>query len=926
MKDFCGFRFGLTHSSDLHLIVVSSSNRYVKNTQPGIKDYTLEVPGGNGFYLFGQTYSTQEFNINVAFDSIDEACWRKISNLFSSEKPQDLVFDEYPFKTYRAKLKQKPEFKTVCFTNKTTGQRIYKGEGTLAFICYYPFAFNFNKYIVRAADYYSCNNPENIINHKIDKNKWRAQKVIVPTIKKHYNVEKNMRTPWRGGYPSIEQVQAGELYFNGPNGKTIIDTKDYFNNIPEWQAAAKLLISPTLDYDKELIYMPQFSQINYYNMDSGLNRDNYAIGSRLLVYNPGDMPINFELKLGHLVNKYRASMKDKNYKFRISRYNVQRLTLPQAIEWCELQPFNRDNISEKTDKNDYFAIIEGNGLNASECGEWREYLNNKIKNEEDYENKEWDYSPKFRMLGKAHPKHAYYVEPIPREKLGYFIRLFYWQSLHTDDPRGYLSAFNWEEGKQLAERYEEMYEACLTEEDRYELYWKTLKEAILDKYDEVNAHICHSYGSDMGEVGNPTEKEHREYQEKHSHNLAFLGHDNFLNDYKIDMLDMNRSGEDKKIIYNFDSYQYRKLFHDYIYYPPEYIREPDEGIDYGKYNFNISHIPSYYTEDYLEINSNNFEDILTCECETECDVTGAPDRSTIKPLYVDFEKRMVYNINEPKWENKEDDMNNFYDFTPKKRIFNDNIEKGSWFKIPPGWSMIEILPVIKESVMEGKRWMDAEQFTWGNTTEVFRQHYDKVYEQAILEYVSQNCPIEILTHKYINVETKFDPYKTYSKDGSEYDIISSEVNLSAQNIKTFLSRLSLDQLENYINFNKWLGYYSQYSIPDGWAGRIGADVAARYNGKNPFFYKVWEDNRDTILNVHFEIQSKRMSDIERGFLKVLNDFWRINTPDANGLPSGNIHDWWWYANSYIWANFPPVYWAYADLLNEAEIDYTPLFY
>jgi hypothetical protein len=35
-------------------------------------------------------------------------------------------------------------------------------------------------------------------------------------------------------------------------------------------------------------------------MDTGLNKANYALGSRLLVYNPGDVPIDFELKLGNL--------------------------------------------------------------------------------------------------------------------------------------------------------------------------------------------------------------------------------------------------------------------------------------------------------------------------------------------------------------------------------------------------------------------------------------------------------------------------------------------------------------------------------------------------------------------------------------------------------------------------------------------------
>jgi hypothetical protein len=53
MRDFTGFRFGQVHSEDLHLVVVSSSNRYSKNVLPALKDYTKEVPGGDGQYLFG---------------------------------------------------------------------------------------------------------------------------------------------------------------------------------------------------------------------------------------------------------------------------------------------------------------------------------------------------------------------------------------------------------------------------------------------------------------------------------------------------------------------------------------------------------------------------------------------------------------------------------------------------------------------------------------------------------------------------------------------------------------------------------------------------------------------------------------------------------------------------------------------------------
>ena len=36
--------------------------------------------------------------------------------------------------------------------------------------------------------------------------------------------------------------------------------------------------------------------------------------------------------------------------------------------------------------------------------------------------------------------------------------------------------------RQLADRYDELYNLCITDEEKNELYWKTLKEAILNRY------------------------------------------------------------------------------------------------------------------------------------------------------------------------------------------------------------------------------------------------------------------------------------------------------------------------------------------------------------------------------------------------------------------------------------------------------------
>jgi len=75
---------------------------------------------------------------------------------------------------------------------------------------------------------------------------------------------------------------------------------------------------------------------------------------------------------------------------------------------------------------------------------------------------------------------------------------------------------------------------------------------------------------------------------------------------------------------------------------------------------------------------------------------------------------MLYNLIEPEWDNNIPEVyDNFYEYKPKKNILNDNIKKGRWFKLPPGWSMLNITIVLDEDVWGGKTWKDARRFTWG---------------------------------------------------------------------------------------------------------------------------------------------------------------------------------------------------------------------
>lgn len=753
MQDFVGFRFGQIHSKDLHLVVTSSSDRYDKNLLPDNKDYTVEVPGGNGDYYFGSTFSNREFTVNVAFDSVDEKTWRKISNLFATDKLQDLIFDELPYKTYRAKLKNKPEFKFICFTDRDSGERVYKGEGTLNFICYFPFAFGFNKYIIRAADNYLIKmpKPEPQVNNIYDNPyKKYKKKIYNKDTKDFYNVKNNMNTPWKGGYPTIEQVQAGELYFDAPDGtKKIIDVRDYFRNVPEWAPSSKLLVTPTLDYDQDLIFLPQYSKTNYINMDTGLNQENALIGSRLLVYNPGDLPVDFEIKMENIE---RAFWTSRGNSFQIRRFNVQRLPISMAVDLIGLKTKDiEDNYNYKYG-NRYFKIVTaGDSVNIDGIN---------------------IHKPQYNKLNEKHPTHAFIAEPIPKEKLGHFIKMFYWQSSLLKDNKG-QPLLDFEEGIRLANRYEELYELCIDDYERYELYWTTLKDSILYKYSDLS-------------------------------------------------------------VFTKDGQNIEDFIYNYIHRPPEFIRKNSDW-NYGQFNFNKTLMPQWFTEDYFDITTENINDTT---------------------LFLDSEKRMLYNISNPEYKkNDKETYANFFNYKPSKIILNDNIKRGHWFKIPPGWSLIEVTPVCTEDNWGGKRWLDARPFDWGyggsnGEKQGIQNVFDEIYKIARADYLN-----------------------LFNKEDSD---------------------------EN-LQFRKWY---------------IDAIERAK-------------ENNDTFAEEYYKTLELNA---EYGFLKLLHEYWRVQKgliTNWNGNEytiKGTIEEWWWYACNYIWANYPPLYWGLADILNNAKIKYIPLFY
>ncbi len=668
--------------------------------------------------------------------------------------------------------------------------------------------------------------PEDIIVNSIEVNPYKRKekpKILPRITKDHYNTYYNMGTPWKGGYPTIEQVQAGELYFNLPDSKEkklLIDVRGYWQNVPEWESTAKLLTTPTLDYDRELIFLPQYNKINYMNMETGLNNDQGLIGSRILVYNPGDIPVDFEIKIGNLKKRFRAE--DGDYRFRISRYNVQRLPIPCAVDWVNLKPTNPKEEEDYKYGNRYFKILE--------------------KEEDELT---------YRLLENAHPKHCYYVEPIPRERLAHYIKMFYWQSykLGFFDNTIFGGAYNeYMRGIDIANRYEELYKLCITELEKYQLYWETLRIAIFIEYKKVFS----------------------------------------LNETELE-----------------------QFYSNYVNYPPEYFKEDSNfNRKYDQFDFNLSKLPIYITDDYFEITTKYLwdkdevkEDYLEASDwgGEQKDTSGSSEKyreQRIPPnLFLDTEKRMLYNIDAPSWNRAKfneirekygkeklwdeyDDFDNFYNYKPLKTIRNESIVQGKWFKLPPGWSLIDISPVIDETRWGGKLWKDGRPFDWGETSEDDRKEFNKIYAAAAKDYLNSYCPDTII--------------KTFGKtDHTNFD------------------NYTLPELEECMQFRRWYGEETTNDL---------------YTNNFIITNNYVKPDKNCFLNT---LHHKMNEDAEYGFLKRLSSFWIAmnKDEDTNKLKKGKeLSSWWWYACNYIWANFPPLYWGYMDLLNELQIKYVPLFY
>ena len=142
---FLGFTYNGIHSSIVGITRTSHGNANEERLIPLIKDLNIENTGGDNSYHFGTLYTKREFVVNFCYEEMTETQRSQITKLWKDGEIHDLIFDEYPYKVYAAKITGNSTFKELAFNHGR--ERTYSGEGTFVFTSFSPFARSRYEYI-----------------------------------------------------------------------------------------------------------------------------------------------------------------------------------------------------------------------------------------------------------------------------------------------------------------------------------------------------------------------------------------------------------------------------------------------------------------------------------------------------------------------------------------------------------------------------------------------------------------------------------------------------------------------------------------------------------------------------------------------------------------------------------------------------------
>ena len=296
--DFIGMEYNGVHSSALGFVRTSNGDRYNLSLLPSFEDQTAQVQGRDETYYFGLNYTDKNISIDIAFDEINESRFRKITKLFSDRKPHKLILDESPYKYYNVKIAESPEIDYLCFDNG--GERIYKGEGSLSFVAYNPFAQSTYKYLtdynsdtMKYWDFKVTKDVAPILNNKIyyTRDSWDNYTPIIFTDEIEFpqkytqcDASKEFNSSFvyyifdGTKYTEVENLEL-ETYRLNPSNYYTKNNDFYYEggNINEWFFSLDLLPNQT------------YQSYTYDTFISGENKIN--------LYNPGDLETDFEVTI-----------------------------------------------------------------------------------------------------------------------------------------------------------------------------------------------------------------------------------------------------------------------------------------------------------------------------------------------------------------------------------------------------------------------------------------------------------------------------------------------------------------------------------------------------------------------------------------------------------------------------------------------------
>lgn len=315
--DFIGMEYNGVHSSALGFVRTSNGDRYNLSLLPSFEDQTAQVQGRDETYYFGLNYTDKNISIDIAFDEINESRFRKITKLFSDRKPHKLILDESPYKYYNVKIAESPEIDYLCFDNG--GERIYKGEGSLSFVAYNPFAQSTYKYLtdynsdtMKYWDFKVTKDIVPILNNKIyyTRDSWDNYTPIIFTDEIEFpqkytqcDASKEFNSSFvyyifdGTKYTEVENLEL-ETYRLNPSNYYTKNNDFYYEggNINEWFFSLDLLPNQT------------YQSYTYDTFISGENKIN--------LYNPGDLETDFEVTIPFSEDSIN------NLKFYLSSFNT----------------------------------------------------------------------------------------------------------------------------------------------------------------------------------------------------------------------------------------------------------------------------------------------------------------------------------------------------------------------------------------------------------------------------------------------------------------------------------------------------------------------------------------------------------------------------------------------------------------------------